>query len=83
MECCLGEARKSYLSAVIGFTQNMLDMTGAERTGVEMGRSFLYFQSMNLSSLHSSDSEDSFFQMNGLPVFHQKQDIIRLDVSTG
>ena len=31
VECCLGEARKSYLSAVIGFTQNMLDMTAEQK----------------------------------------------------
>lgn len=31
VECCLGEARKSYLSAVIGFTENMLDMTAEQK----------------------------------------------------
>ena len=31
VECCLGEARKSYLSAVIGFTQNMFDMTAEQK----------------------------------------------------
>ena len=31
VECCLGEARKSYLAAVIGFAENMLDMTAEQK----------------------------------------------------